>query len=140
MSDRHSDGRLFFPAVTRILAIALTFVAVVTAAPAPAAAQGDPYAADPLRLVPFANTVQRVYSHGADTWEVWECHVPNWNTTVDLQLTVTTLNTVISGYFDWLSNGQYHPVFTVGGEVTSNDTVPADLGQGELEGNFPERE
>jgi hypothetical protein len=123
--------RLFFPVVTRLLAAFLVFTALLTAAPLPATAQGDPYAADPLRLVPFADTVQQVYTHGTDTWEVWECHVPNWNTSIDLQLTVTTLNTVITSYFDWLSDSQYHPVFVKGGEVTSSDIVPADLSQGE---------
>jgi len=116
----------------RLLATLLTIAALlVPTTSTPAAAAGDPYAADPLRLVPFANTVQQVYSHGTDTWEVWECHVPNWDNTVDLQLTVDTLNTVITSYFDWLSDGRYHPVFTMGGEVTSSDVVPANLGPGE---------
>lgn len=109
--------------------VALIGVAVlsVTLLPAPATAAGDPYAADPLRLVPFADTVQQVYSQGTDTWEVWECHVPGWSDTFDVATITANLNGVMGAYFDWVSDGQYSPLFIVGGDVTSDDIVPADI-------------
>jgi hypothetical protein len=119
--------RLFFPVVTRIFAAFLIFAAVVTAAPLPATAASDPYAADPLRLVPFTDTVQQAYTHGTDTWEVWECHVPGWSDSFDLVAVVNALNTRVSPYFNWLSGGRYHTAFSVGGEVTSNDVVSPDI-------------
>ena len=95
--------------------------------PPVASAQGDPYAADSLRLVPFADTVQEVYSQGVDTWEVWQCHVPGWSDTFDVPSVVDNLNSVVTSYFEWLSDDRYRPTFTAGGDVTSNDVVPADI-------------
>ncbi len=112
----------------RLLATLLAVVALlVPTNPRTANAAGDPYAADPLRLVPFADTVQQVYSHGTDTWEVWECHVPGWTEDFDVTSVTADLNTVMSTYFDWLSEGQYSPRFVVGGEVTSSDVVSTDI-------------
>jgi hypothetical protein len=102
------------------LALALALVGLT----APAPALGDPYAADPLRLVPFADTVQQVYTDGTDEWEVWLCRVPNWNVPLDTTEVVDDLNTRMTPYFRWLSRDRYHPSFTVGGEVFSDDVVP----------------
>lgn len=90
-------------------------------------AQGDAYTTDPLGLVPFADTIQRVYSNGPDTWEVWECHVPGWSDTFDVPSVAAELNSVIGPYFIWESQGRYVPQFVVGGEVTSSDVVPAEI-------------
>jgi len=60
--------------------------------PAPASAAEDPYAADPLRLVPFQDTAQQTYTSGTDVWEVWVCDVANWDSPVDLGSTVSALN------------------------------------------------
>ncbi|GBE22914.1 endo-1,4-beta-xylanase A precursor [bacterium BMS3Bbin01] len=108
------------------LLAALTLVALL-APPAPASAAGDPYAADPLRLVPFADTVQQVYSQGTDTWEVWQCVVPDWAGRIDVPNTTDELNRAIPPYFTWLSDGQYTPRFVAGGTVTSSDYVPPDI-------------
>lgn len=89
----------------------------------PANAAGDPYAADPLGLVPFIDTAQQVYSSGTDTWEVWVCQVSNGDTVVDLSAVVDTLNTEIPPYWQWLSGGVYTPTFTTGGTVVSGDVV-----------------
>ena len=106
-----------------LLALAMTLPLLA----APAVAQGDPYGADPHRVVPFADTVQRVYSSGTDLWEVWICGVPGPTVTIDLNAVVEDLNTIVTPYFQWLSGSRYAPVFTAGGQVTSNDIVPAVL-------------
>jgi M6 family metalloprotease-like protein len=110
-----------------VLALVVTAAVLVPYSAETAAAQSDPYAADPLYLVPFANTVQRVYSRGVDTWEVWECHVPNWSDTFDVASVTASLNGAIGDYFIWLSQGLYLPQFVVGGEVTSSDVIPTDI-------------
>jgi hypothetical protein len=111
----------------RLLLVALV-VATSMAAFAPASAAADtPYAADPLGLVPFSTTVQQIYSHGVDVWEVWECHVPDWDETFDLTSVTDELNSVVGGYFVWMSEGLYLPQFIVGGEVTSDDVVPQEI-------------
>ncbi|MFV1962129.1 MAG: S-layer homology domain-containing protein, partial [Acidimicrobiia bacterium] len=92
-------------------------------APAPASAAGDPYAADPNRLVPFKDTIQQPYTSGTDVWEVWVCDVANWNSPVNLGLTVSALNSTINPYFGWLSGGDYTTSFVAGGTVTSNDVI-----------------
>jgi hypothetical protein len=124
-------GRLFFPVVTRILATFLVLVAVVTTAPAPATAQSDPYAADPLRLVPFADTVQQVYTHGTDTWEVWQCIIPDWPGRIDVAGVTANLNSLITPYYSWLSDGRYSPRFVAGGTVNSDDVIPQTVTTGE---------
>ena len=103
----------------------------MTAVPAPATAQGDPYASDPLRLVPFAGTVQQVYTHGTDTWEVWQCIIPDWPGRIDVSTATANLNNIITPYFGWLSNGQYSPHFIAGGTVTSDDVIPQTVAGGE---------
>ena len=103
--------------------LALGFTAILVAVAAPASAQTDPYAADPLGLVPFIDTAQQVYSSGTDTWEVWICEVANGDTPVDLTETVSLLNTDMTPYWEWLSNGAYTTEFTAGGVVSSADVV-----------------
>jgi len=123
--------RLFSVLVRRILAAFLVFISLLVIAPAPAIAQGDPYASDPLRLVPFADTVQRTYTQGTDTWEVWQCIVPDWPGRVDVQSVTSNLNAIITPYFSWLSTGRYSPHFVVGGTVTSDDVIPQTVITGE---------
>lgn len=91
----------------------------------PAAAAGDPYAADPLRLVPFRDTVQQVYTSGTDTFEVWICNVPGWDPLLDPVTVAADLERVIAPYFDWLSGGRYRPAFRAAGEVTGTDVISA---------------
>lgn len=105
--------------------IFLTVTVLLVAITPAATAQTDPYAADPLGLVPFIDTAQQVYSSGTDTWEVWICQVANGDTTVDLTATVDLLNTDMVPYWEWLSDGDYAPEFVAGGFVSSTDVVEA---------------
>lgn len=114
------------PARTRrLLLVLVTLVAAaLPAAPAGGQTSLDPYAADPLRLVPFADTVQQVYAGGVDTWEVWVCDVPGWDVTLDPAQVAVTLNGTVTPYFKWLSLGAYSPLFVTGGRVSSDDHIP----------------
>ena len=93
----------------------------------PGGAAGDPYAADPHRLVPFADTAQRVYTGGSDIWQVWVCDVPGWTGVTDVQAATNILQSDLSGYFEWLSEGVYSPSFVAGGTVASGDVIPVEL-------------
>lgn len=104
-----------------VLGVSLLLTTLLAVGPADAA--GDPYAADPLGLVPFIDTGQQVYSLGGDTWEVWVCEVANGTEALDPTEIVGTLTAEIVPYFQWLSKGRYTPVFTVGGIVTSADVI-----------------
>ena len=102
-------------------------MALVMLPAAPAIA--EPLDADPLGLVPFADTAMQVYSQGTDTWEVWICSVPDRAPTLSGQSVVNSLNAQITPYFEWLSGSRYRPVFTLGGAVTS--TQPLQFGEPE---------
>lgn len=106
----------------RRLRLALaTLLLLVTVPATPAAA--EPFDADPLGLVPFADTTMRPYSLGTDTWEVWLCRVPGYPATLSGQSVVAGLNAEITSYFQWLSDGRYSPVFTLGGTVNSTQSI-----------------
>ncbi|MEX2279255.1 MAG: S-layer homology domain-containing protein [Acidimicrobiia bacterium] len=106
----------------RAIRLALATVMVLVMVPAsPAAA--EPFDADPLGLVPFADTVMRVYSQGTDAWEVWVCTTPDHPATLSASAVVTSLNAEITPYFQWLSVGRYTPTFTLGGEVASTESL-----------------
>ena len=107
---------------TMILAILALVTASLVGSPA-ADAAGDPYAADPLGLVPFIDTAQQIYSTGTDTWEVWVCEVGNGDLGLDPGQVTATLATEITPYFEWLSGGQYSPEFVTGGIVESDDVI-----------------
>ena len=109
--------------VTTIVLLVTTLAPVA----APAQTPGDPYAADPVRLVPFVDTVQRVYTSGSDVWDVWVCRTPGWAPNVTVAGAVAGLNANVSPYFQWLSNGIYTATFRAGGEVTGTDVIPAQL-------------
>jgi hypothetical protein len=87
----------------------------------PALAAIDPYAADPLGIIAYAEQ-SSAYSRGADDWEVWVCDVPDGSTPVLLDRIVADLNATVTPYFLWLSGGAYTPTFRAGGTVvaTSN--------------------
>lgn len=107
-----------------LLLLVAMVAAALPAAPASGQTASDPYTADPLRLVPFTDTVQRVYSGGVDTWEVWVCDVPGWDVTLDPAQVAVTLNGAVTPYFKWLSLGVYSPLFVIGGRVASDDQIP----------------
>ena len=96
-----------------------------TSTTVPAAVAGDPAL---LLLLDGAKPLQR-FSLGTDRLGVWVCHVPVGTTDpiynpVDFRLslnveTVTAqLAKHVTPYFDTLSNGNYHPEFVAGGEVS----------------------
>ncbi len=107
------------PAIVGIVLFALAL---------PAAAAVEHYAEDPNGLVPFKQSVMSVYSQGDDDWEVWICDVPNWSILLDLGAVTSQLSETITPYFEWLSGGDYRPVFRAGGTVVSNDEIPANGG------------
>lgn len=114
--------------VVRVLALILLITAALAAAgPISAQTATDPYEADPLRLVPFIDTVQQVYTTGTDTFEVWICEVPNWDAGLVLSDVVANLNSALPAYFQWLSGGLYQPRFVSGGAVASDDLIPTDI-------------
>ncbi len=110
---------------TRLLVLAGTLFFVL-AGSTPVSAAEDPYADDPHRLVPFSESVNRIYTTGTDVWEVWICDIPNWDTDLSLSATVSDLNTTISPYFDWLSGGSYTTDFVSGGTVISDVSIDQD--------------
>lgn len=89
-------------------------------------ASAAPYDADPLDLVPFADTAMRVYSQGTDLWEVWVCVGPDHAPTLNAATVVADLNAALPPYFHWLSDGVYQPSFVLGGTVASNQSLTFD--------------
>ena len=127
MSSSHIPGRRWFRRLTGAVALA----AALTTLPGQAGALADPYGEDPLRLIPFAGTVQRVYSQGSDDWEVWICRIPGSTLSVNASQVAANLNSIVTPYYQWLSRNRYLPVFRVGGEVTSTDPIPTGAASGE---------
>ena len=81
----------------------------------PASAQKvDPYASDPVDLIAYRDET-RIYSSGADLWEVWVCEVPNGSIGVTPSGVTTTLESTVRPYFESISGGAYSPRFQVGG-------------------------
>jgi hypothetical protein len=107
---------------TRLFVVTVLLAGLVPMGPASAA----PLDADPLDLVPFADTAMRVYSLGTDTWQVWVCTVPGYTPRLDVASVVAGLSANITPYFHWLSEGAYQTSFVTGGTVAS--TVPLNFG------------
>ncbi len=55
------------------------------------------------------------------------CRTPGWAPNVTVAGAVAGLNSNITPYFQWLSNGAYTPTFRAGGEVDGTDVIPAQL-------------
>ena len=89
--------------------------------PGVAAAAVDPYGADDLDLVAYAEQV-RAYSSGLDSWEVWICDTSNGGLVLDAAAVASLLNTDLDPYFIWMSDAKYRPVFQAGGTVTAGET------------------
>ena len=94
-------------------------IGLVVALPLGAAAQLDPYEADPLDLIAFHDQVQ-MYAGATDVIEVFVCDVPDGNVSVDLDNAVDEINSQLQPYFTWLSGAQYLPVFVAGSVVTAS--------------------
>ncbi len=112
-----------------ICAIVVVLMVPIGAAEAQA---GDPYAADPLRLVPFADTTQRIYTSGTETWEVWVCNVPGWTGVTNVAAAVAGLDANLGPFFNWMSGSRYTTDFVIGGTVTSTDVIPPVLSNPEM--------
>ena len=98
----------------------LAAVLVVVIAAWPAATLGaatDPYAADPLGLIPEIEKL-REHTIGTDVWEVWVCDAADGTASVDLGQAVSYVNDQMGSYFGWLSESRYSPVFLAGGVYT----------------------
>ena len=98
----------------------LAAVLVVVLAPWPAATLGaatDPYAGDPLGLIPDIEML-REHTIGTDVWEVWVCDAADGTASVDLSDAVSYVNDQMGSYFGWLSESRYSPVFLAGGVYT----------------------
>jgi hypothetical protein len=93
--------------------------ALLLAVPMAAAAQVDPYEADPLGLLAFTDQA-RVYTSGTDIIEVFVCDVPDGAVAVDLTLAVAQINAAVQPYYTWLSGGVYLPSFVPGGTITAS--------------------
>jgi hypothetical protein len=101
----------------RALAIS-TMAVTALALAAPAALAADDYDADPLELINHHDDVSR-YSTAPDLFRVWVCDTSFEGTVGDVDAAVGILNTGIGPVFDWMSEGQYQPVFEAGGTVTT---------------------
>jgi hypothetical protein len=99
--------------------LACTVSALLLAIPAAAGAQIDPYAADPLGLLAFADQ-SRVYTSGNDVIDVFVCDVPDGSVTVDLSAAVAGMNAALQPYYTWLSGGIYLPTFVAAGTLTAS--------------------
>ena len=105
--------------------VILAAVLVAALAPWPAAALGaapDPYASDPLGLIPEIEML-RAHTIGTDVWEVWVCDAADGTASVDLGEAVSILNDQMGLYFGWLSESRYLPVFWAGGVYTADRAV-----------------
>ena len=103
----------------------LAAIAAILTIPSVAAAAVDPYGADDLDLVSYADQV-RAYSTGTDTWEVWVCDTSNGGLRIDPGAVATLLNVELDPYFIWLSDSKYRPAFTAGGTVSAGATTWPD--------------
>lgn len=103
----------------------LVAIAAVLTIPSVAAAAVDPYGADDLDLVSYADQV-RAYATGLDTWEVWVCDTSNGGLVINPVNVAALLNTALDPYFIWLSDSKYRPVFEVGGTVSAGNTTWPD--------------
>ena len=108
----------------RALAISTMAVAALLMA-APAALAADDYGADPLELINHHDDVSR-YSTAPDLFRVWVCDTSFEGTVGDVADAVAILNTDIGPVFDWMSEGQYQPMFEVGGTVATTTEDDSD--------------
>ena len=98
------------------------------------AAGTDPYSGDPLGIIAYPEESSRFYAQGVDDWEVWICEYPNGVVALQAAEVVNLLNSQITPFFRWLSQGRYHPAFRVGGTVRSSTDYPPDVRALDCEG------
>src|SRR5690606_25197785 len=90
--------------------VGVAALAAFLVVPTVATAAVDPYGADDLDLVSYADQV-RAYTTGIDTWEVWICDTTNGGLVLDPVAVTNLLNAELDPYFIWLSDAKYRPVF-----------------------------
>ncbi len=76
----------------------------------------EPFGADPLRLVPHSGFIQD-YTLGTQVWNVWFCRTPHPDLVLDQESVLSLLNSEVSSYFGWLSDGRFRPEFRYGGSI-----------------------
>ena len=113
-----SMGRFLVALVVAALLAFLVIAAGLGAAPVGAQddAEPDAYEADPLGLIAHADWYWE-RTVGDQVWELWFCDIPLGDTPVDQSKVAKRLNSEISPYFRWLSDGKYRPVFRITGNV-----------------------
>lgn len=85
----------------------------------PAIATTDPYGADPLGVVAYAEQV-RVYTGAVDVWDVFICDTPDGTVSIGLDTALLILDQQVRPYFSWLSGTRYEPRFRAGGIFTTS--------------------
>ena len=77
------------------------------------------YTGDPLQLVAYAKYARFHSLPGSDgdRWQVWLCKTPNGGGS-DPAGYAAKFTDQVGPWFDWMSGGQYRPVFSAGGEVS----------------------
>ena len=95
----------------------LAALAVAFASSAAGAASGGLYEDDSLGLIAASSALQG-NSVGIQDWQVWVCKVPGGSLPVTPQDSAQALNSHITPYLEWLSEGSYHSTFTAAGTVS----------------------
>jgi len=76
----------------------------------------DVYGWEPLGVIAGSSEL-RLHSRGEDVWEVWVCDTTAGDVSVSPSQAAAVLNREVTTFYQWLSEGAYRPVFTVGGTV-----------------------
>jgi len=101
-----------------LVAFIATFLVPWGAATANMSAQleNDVYGWEPLGVIAGSSEL-RLHSLGTDVWEVWVCDTPAGELSLDPAAIAGVLNSEITPYYQWLSEGSYQPEFRPGGSV-----------------------
>ena len=78
------------------------------------------FAGDPLGFIAYTDWY-RDRPLGSQTWELWFCDVPLGDTTVRPKEVERRLNSEITQYFRWLSDGKHGPELKITGDFQSGD-------------------
>ena len=81
----------------------------------------DPFEADPLGLIARAD-IYRHYSLQDEVWQVWLCDRSDGDLTLSSSSVISLLDREVSKYFDWISDGDYDPVFEYEKTVEATNT------------------
>jgi hypothetical protein len=101
-----------------LVAFIATFLVPWGAATANMSAQleNDVYGWEPLGVIAGSSEL-RLHSQGADVWEVWVCDTPAGTLSLDPAEIAQVLTAEVKPFYEWLSDGDYQPMFRGGGSV-----------------------